>query len=315
PDDDTAAPDDDTAAPDDDTAAPDDDTTPEPPPSQVCYPGPALDGTACVPVVPASGISDPGGEYEYGDPAASPDPLAYQEPDRYVDLLAVDGGFDLAPHFALDEFMQSWKGRYGLTSPAVVELMETIRTWRGEPLYVTSGYRSPAYNAAQPGAATWSRHLYGDAVDFYMAGTGIGELEDDCVALGADYTALYDDGHVHCDWRDLPLEPGFFDPATGLAPFERRSPSAASLAPGRGAGDARAGDPVSYRVLHAGFDEGAPRVEWRVLDPGGAVAAAGEGLSVLFVPEVPGPHRIEARVGGRAAFAEATVDVAPSRSR
>lgn len=36
----------------------------------------------------------------------------------------------------------------------------------GKPLYITSWYRDPDYNR-RVGGSTASRHLYGDAVDFY----------------------------------------------------------------------------------------------------------------------------------------------------
>lgn len=52
----------------------------------------------------------------------------------------------------------------------IAEVMEEIRTLFGNrPIYVTSWYRDPAINAAIGGAIS-SRHIEGDAVDFYIPG-------------------------------------------------------------------------------------------------------------------------------------------------
>ncbi|MDR0249202.1 MAG: LysM peptidoglycan-binding domain-containing protein [Oscillospiraceae bacterium] len=83
---------------------------------------------------------------------------------------ARDGEVKLAPHFAVREFacpatdevlVDEWL-------PAALELM---RGYIGDkPLRVTSGYRSPAYNAAVKGAAQNSQHILGTAADVTSAG-------------------------------------------------------------------------------------------------------------------------------------------------
>lgn len=53
----------------------------------------------------------------------------------------------------------------------MVRIGEELQPWRdkiAEPFIITSGYRPPAANAAA-GGATFSRHLSGDALDFYWA--------------------------------------------------------------------------------------------------------------------------------------------------
>lgn len=173
---------------------------------EVCYPGADSAGDTCVPVV----AWDPawGSDYEYPEPLDGS--AAYSKPARFVDLSAVDPALALAPNFVLDEFMQEWKGRYGVYQPHVVETLQAMRSDSGGALYVNSGYRSPGYNASLEGSATWSRHMYGDAVDMYSATLSLSELGDLCESYGADYVGMYS-SHVHCDWRYSPLEPAFYD--------------------------------------------------------------------------------------------------------
>jgi len=48
-----------------------------------------------------------------------------------------------------------------------IRLLEPVRVYCGEPLFVTSGYRCPALNKMVGGVAG-SQHLTGEAVDIYM---------------------------------------------------------------------------------------------------------------------------------------------------
>lgn len=46
----------------------------------------------------------------------------------------------------------------------VGEVLDPLREWYGKPIYVTSGYRSPAVNR-DVGGATSSQHVKGEAAD------------------------------------------------------------------------------------------------------------------------------------------------------
>lgn len=182
------------------------DTGPQKEPTgQVCYLGADRTTTTCLPVVDWSA--------SWGDDWVWPEPLdgdpAYTAPTRFVDLDYADPDLDLAPNFVLEEFMQSWKGRYGIIQPHVVQTMQDLRDASGGAITVNSGFRSPAYNESV-GGATWSRHQYGDAVDMESAVLSLTELGELCESMGADYVGYYS-GHVHCDWRYHDLDPAFFD--------------------------------------------------------------------------------------------------------
>lgn len=55
-------------------------------------------------------------------------------------------------------------------------ILEPIREHVGRPVKITSGYRSPALNAATPGASKTSQHVRGEAADFVVPGWTDGQL-------------------------------------------------------------------------------------------------------------------------------------------
>ena len=89
----------------------------------------------------------------------------------------------LSQHFSLDEFeVSETAARLGIDNHVPAHLMgdlmytaralEVVRQALGKvPVVITSGYRSPALNAAVGGAKT-SQHMAGQAVDFIVPGFG-----------------------------------------------------------------------------------------------------------------------------------------------
>lgn len=89
----------------------------------------------------------------------------------------------LSPHFQLSEFILSQDAtRLGLANNPPAQalnnltwlasgLMEQIRTLLGDPVVISSGYRSPAVNSAVGGSLT-SAHMQGLAADFTCPGYG-----------------------------------------------------------------------------------------------------------------------------------------------
>lgn len=79
-------------------------------------------------------------------------------------------------HFTIEELTKT-NTRLGNTPPAeavrnlstlVERVLDPLREAYGEPIYVNSGYRSPAVNRAVGGAKN-SQHCKGEAVDFRCA--------------------------------------------------------------------------------------------------------------------------------------------------
>lgn len=190
----------------DDTGAPSD-TPVEAPESglEVCYPGLGDDYSVCFGLVDHT--PEMGASYEYPEPyEGNPQ---YHEPTRFIDLTVADHSAALAANFSFGELMHEDKGQFGLYQVHAVESLQAVREATGGPLFAHSGYRNVTYNEGV-GGAEWSRHMYGDALDMHSETVGLAELQTICEDLGAGFTKLYS-SHVHCDWRDDPLDSAFFD--------------------------------------------------------------------------------------------------------
>jgi len=172
---------------------------------EVCYPGPDGDYSACFGLVDHAPVMGPA--YEYPEPyEGNPQ---YIEPLRFIDLNLADHSAGLSANFSFGELMHEDKGQFGLYQVHAVESLQAVREATGGPLFAHSGYRNVTYNEGV-GGAEWSRHMYGDALDMHSETVGLAELISICEDLGAGFTKLYA-SHVHCDWRDDPLDPAFFD--------------------------------------------------------------------------------------------------------
>jgi len=107
----------------------------------------------------------------------------------------------------MSELAEPHKGRWAIIQPHLIDALQGIRDEVG-PIVIGSGYRSPAYNR-QVGGTAFSRHQYGDAADIYGLHASMYDIRNACEAQGASYIEVYD-SHVHCDWRDVPLDQGFY---------------------------------------------------------------------------------------------------------
>ena len=251
--------------------------------SQVCYPGADESFGTCLPLVTDTGL---GSAYHY--PSSSQ--LAYQPPVRFVDLQAVSPSTMLAPNFALNELMQEHKGRYALFQPHVVSKLQTMRDQTGGALLIHSAFRSPGYNAGVDGA-TFSRHMYGDAIDMHSAVVSLSSMSSLCNALGADYVSVYTT-HVHCDWRYAGNDPAFFG-ASAMMIGDDHSP------PSRGGAWLEVGHDGAWIASADGFDEGEPYREWTAYDAHGQ--SLGTVAAATFRP-APEAETIEVTIGGRHAL-------------
>lgn len=115
---------------------------------------------------------------------------------------AADGAACLAPNFRVREFACRDGSDPIFVAPALVELLQKIRSHFQAAVTVNSGYRTPGYNRKVDGAA-YSRHLYGMAADIQVRG-----VEPEKVAAFAE-TLLPDSGgigiyptFVHVDVRE-----------------------------------------------------------------------------------------------------------------
>jgi hypothetical protein len=252
----------------------------EPPPdeNEVCYPGQTGDFTTCLPLHAFAPLPE---GYEYPPPYQGDQ--NYRAPVALLDLEEVDPGTFLAPNFQLGELAQADKGRYAVVQVHAVVSLQALRDEVGA-INVNSGYRSPAYNAATPGSATNSRHMFGDGFDLDPLDVGLGTLESACTAHGGalvEYTT-----HVHCDFRYDPVDEEFFGPA----------PQVIDPEPPQYEADLVLGDDGLWRAPAEGFDEGEPQRRWTARDAAGQVLGTAVGAEFLAPA---GTTTVEVRVGAQ----------------
>ena len=260
--------------------------TPDPVGSgEACYLGGDRDGSACLGVVEVVTLPD---EYDYPEPLSGSS--QYTVPLRYLDLQAHASSVLVAPNFALGELAQASKGRFGVVQTDAVDRLQAVRDEVGV-LFINSGYRSPDYNEGV-GGATWSRHMYGDAFDIDPGQATLVQLADACEQEGAGWVGLYET-HVHCDWRDDPMDPAFYTPLRSVVWTEQPWLDAWIES-----------DDLGFTAPALGWDEGEPLREWVARDEEGQVLATHVGRS--FEPP-DGTAQVEVVVG-RALTARVSVD-------
>ena len=101
-------------------------------------------------------------------------------------LVLPDLSVKVSQHFKAGEFMPKDSSyQYLRLSPALVKLVEDIRSQITGPLTINSGYRPPIYNAAVGGVPR-STHIDGLAADISAAETPVAELHEIAERLVGD---------------------------------------------------------------------------------------------------------------------------------
>lgn len=182
---------------------------------KICYQGANKDNKACVNLKSIAATTE-----GYKNPYTSssfPSGFSkdqYRMPIQGVILASSSPNLKIAKNFKLSEFMSIQKGDYGIFSTIALSLMQKIRDQVQGSLKVHSGFRSPKWNSGIDGSAEWSRHQYGDGIDFSSSTATLDQLIQICVSLGADFKRKYV-SHVHCDWRNEPLDSSFYGTVGG----------------------------------------------------------------------------------------------------
>ena len=89
--------------------------------------------------------------------------------------LARDGERRLAPDFKVRELRCRDGSDTVMVDDALMLLLQCIREHFGKAVTITSGYRTPAHNAAVGGSKS-SQHLLGRAADIQVAGTSVEDV-------------------------------------------------------------------------------------------------------------------------------------------
>ncbi|MDA0710525.1 MAG: D-Ala-D-Ala carboxypeptidase family metallohydrolase [bacterium] len=102
-----------------------------------------------------------------GNPFGSGFTGHYERVGFFIDLDRAPVGERISENFRLSEFVAPTLergGRLAYVDAQMAQHVQTIRSGLGRPLILTSAFRSPIHNQSA-GGATFSRHIYGDAVD------------------------------------------------------------------------------------------------------------------------------------------------------
>lgn len=81
--------------------------------------------------------------------------------------LREDGKWSISDHFCVNEFRCKDGTDPVFVDERLVSILECVRTKFGQPVIVTSGYRTPSYNC-MIGGAIFSQHIYGRAADIVV---------------------------------------------------------------------------------------------------------------------------------------------------
>lgn len=100
--------------------------------------------------------------------------------------LAKDGNRELAPSFNAREFRCRDGSDTILVDEALTVVLQCIRDHFGKPVTITSGYRTPAHNAAVGGAKS-SQHLLGRAADIRVEGVSVEDVSAYAESLMPDW--------------------------------------------------------------------------------------------------------------------------------
>jgi hypothetical protein len=139
----------------------------------------------------------------YPDPAGSPSSSYYQKPDWFITVDSNVRAASAAPNFTMGEFIHQTGITSALVDPKMVQHAQNSRNRYGA-MTVNSGYRTPSYNASI-GGATYSRHMYGDAVD--IAASSLSQYNALNSAFSPESPSYVESwteagqNHWHGDWR------------------------------------------------------------------------------------------------------------------
>lgn len=92
-------------------------------------------------------------------------------------------GTYLTPHFSVKEMRCKGTGICEMDE-VFMEMLEEIRKLYGKPIYPTSGYRTPEYNASMSKSGLTGPHTTGRAVDIRIYGTEAFILEKIAMNVG-----------------------------------------------------------------------------------------------------------------------------------
>lgn len=111
----------------------------------------------------------------------------YQPPKGFIRLTPANGNLQVSDHYRLRDFQCKLDGESKfliLRTEALMKLellqheLEARHHLTFARFTIMSGYRTPFYNSMIGNETSYSRHLYGDAMDIFVDDDGDGEMDD-----------------------------------------------------------------------------------------------------------------------------------------
>ncbi|MGB8956808.1 MAG: D-Ala-D-Ala carboxypeptidase family metallohydrolase [Tumebacillaceae bacterium] len=128
----------------------------------------------------------------------------YAKPTWFITVNSTVRAANAAPNFQIGEFIKDSTLTSAIVDPLMVQHVQDARSRYGV-MSLNSGYRTPAYNSSI-GGATFSRHMYGDAVDVPASSSSVWtSLNNVFAAESPSYVESYAEAnynHWHGDWRN-----------------------------------------------------------------------------------------------------------------
>ena len=128
----------------------------------------------------------------------------YAKPTWFITVNSTVRASYAAPNFQIGEFIKDSTLTSAIVDPLMVQHVQDARSRYGV-MSLNSGYRTPAYNSSI-GGATFSRHMYGDAVDVPASSSSVwSALNSAFSAESPSYVESYAEAgynHWHGDWRN-----------------------------------------------------------------------------------------------------------------
>lgn len=111
----------------------------------------------------------------------------YERPKGFIRLSNANGSLWVSDHYRMRDFQCKLDGASKfliLRTDALLKLellqntLATQHALQFERFTIMSGYRTPFYNSKIGNETSYSRHLYGDAMDIYIDRNGDGKMDD-----------------------------------------------------------------------------------------------------------------------------------------
>lgn len=90
--------------------------------------------------------------------------------DAKVYDMTTEWNLFVSPHFRVREFACKDGSKVVIINPALINLLETIRTHFNAPVTINSAYRTVSHNKSVSGSSSESQHCLGNAADIVVKG-------------------------------------------------------------------------------------------------------------------------------------------------